>query len=458
MTETLTDKITEYIAQRKATKLEPLQKELNRILDKNDNEVDIASAKVEYQQNAAPIEAAYTPTTWLTNAAKRAKQISLATHSAKFTHSDAKSSSILVNDFVDDENGYLTTAKLLTKTLDATGNAAALDVAKLLKLNANGCTLAQQLQADDTSTLAAFTHNAELLDEWLQGFKQALSDAKLSSHTLAKQLYFPVDNQASNNSSYHMLCLLFSSSLAHELHRKITSTRFGDTAKEIRDARKSGKFHKNMEVNYPATAVQNFGGSKPQNISQLNSERYGQVYLLNSAPPSWQSHVKPPTNKTTLFDREFNARVGRHIYGFISFIKNLRPDQHNFKTRYKRDHHFVAPIIDELLNRAALYQSMEESAGWSTDKECKLKWAYCLWLDIHRDDDSFQTEREKNQWQAVIVKDFGLWLNRQLNKDKQNTYVLGDIENTYWQKLLSQRLQRFEWASHSHESTQGDNP
>jgi len=456
MTETLTDKITEYIAQRKATKLEPLQKELNRILEKNDNEVDIASAKVEYQKNAAPIEAAYAPIAWLTHAAKRAKQISLATHSAKFTHSDAKSSSVLINDFVDDENGYLITAKLLTKTLDATGNAAALDVAKLLKINANGCTLAQQLQADDTSTLAAFTQDAELLDEWLQGFKQALSDAKLSSHTLAKQLYFPVDNQASNNSSYHMLCPLFSSSLAHELHRKITSTRFGDAPKAIREARKSEKYHSDMDVSYPATAIQNFGGSKPQNISQLNSERYGQVYLLNAAPPSWQSHLKPPTNKTTLFDREFNARVGRHIYGFISFIKNLRPDQRDFKTRYKRDHHFVAPIIDELLNRAALYQSMENDAGWSASDDCKLTWAYCLWLDIHRNDASFQTEREKNQWQAIIIKDFGVWLNRQLHKDKQNTYVLGDTENTYWQKLFKQRLQRFEWASAVQEDTQGD--
>lgn len=451
MTETLADKITEYIAQRKAAKLEPLQKALNKALEKNDNDVNVASAKVEYQKNSTPIEAAYTPITWLTDAAKRAKQISLATHSAKFTHSDAKSSSILVNDFLEEENGYLITAKLTSKTLDATGNAAALDVAKLLKLNANGCTLAQQLQTNDTSTLAHFTNDAELLNEWLQGFKQALSDAKLSSHTLAKQLYFPIDNQSSLNSSYHLLCPLFSSSLAHELHRKITGTRFGDAAKEIRDARKGGKFHTNLEVNYPSTAVQNFGGSKPQNISQLNSERYGQVYLLNSAPPSWQSQLKPPIHKTTLLDREFNTRVSRHINGLISFINKLRPDQRDFKTRYKRDNHFVAPIIDELLNRAALYQSMEESAGWSTNDKCKLKWAHCLWLDIHRNDAAFQTEREKNQWQDIIIKDFGSWLNYQFKKNKHNTHVLGDTENRYWQKLFKQRLQRFEWAN----STQG---
>lgn len=452
MTETLTHKITEYIAQRKATKLEPLQKKLNKTLDTNDNDADIAQAKIEYQHDAAPIEAAFTPTAWLTNAAKRAKRISLATNVAKYTHGESRSSSIWVNNYLDDDNGYLITSKIKSKIIDVTNDAAVLDVGKLLNLKANGQTLAQQLQANDTSTLAAFTQDTELLQEWLQGFKLALADAKLSSHTLAKQLYFPVDNQASNNSSYHMLCPLFSSSLAHELHRKITSTRFGDAPKAIREARKSEKYHSDMDVSYPATAIQNFGGSKPQNISQLNSERYGQVYLVNAAPPSWQSQLKPPIKKTTLLDPEFNTRVSRHIHGLISFINNLRPDQRDFKTRYKRDHHFVAPIMDELLNRAALYQSMEASAGWSTDKECHLKWAYCLWLDIHRNDAPFQTERDKNQWQDIIIKDFGSWLNDQFKKNKHNTYLLGDTENTYWQKLFKQRLQRFEWAN----TTQGD--
>jgi CRISPR-associated protein Csy1 len=51
----------------------------------------------------------YQPRTWLTDAARRAGQISLVTHAAKFTHGDAKSSSIYCETT---DEGYLSTATL----------------------------------------------------------------------------------------------------------------------------------------------------------------------------------------------------------------------------------------------------------------------------------------------------------------------------------------------------------
>ncbi|MFM9785779.1 type I-F CRISPR-associated protein Csy1, partial [Streptomyces scabiei] len=85
------------------------------------------------------------------------------------------------------------------------------------------------------------------------------------SHKLAKQVYFPVGND------YHLLCPLFATSLAQVLHEKLVASRFGEEAKAARDAHKAGKWHPQPDVRYPDMAEMHFGGTKPQNISALNS-------------------------------------------------------------------------------------------------------------------------------------------------------------------------------------------
>ncbi|MCH1920941.1 type I-F CRISPR-associated protein Csy1 [Shewanella sp. A3A] len=435
---TLSAAIAEYINQRKQAKLEPLQKVLNKVLDSSDDPVAIAKAKAEYREQADPIETAYDPVVWLTDAAKRAKQISLATHAAKFTHSDAKASSILLNQYQLSDASYLITRHIPNPAIDAVGNAAALDVARLLKLEANGETLIDQLQAKRVDALAAFTSNDALLAEWLSGLSQALGDEKLSAHTLTKQLYFPIAN---GDEPYHLVCPLYSSALANELYAKIRASRFGDS-KDIRDAHKKGQYDQRLDVRFPATAVQMFGGSKPQNISQLNSERHGQGFLLNCAPPSYQAQTKPPVTSLTLFNRQFSALTRPLVVEFKAFLTGLTDNDRNFKTRYTRDFHYVKPLIDTLLNLVAAIQAIPDSAGWSNSPECNMKRAHQLLLDIDNPDAAFQREREQGEWLAVVASDFAHWLLRSLeNKDR---YLLGDVEHSYFKKLCLQELRAFE--------------
>lgn len=442
MEATLTQALADYIEQRKQAKLEPFQKALNKVLEKSENEVEIATAKAEYAEKSAPIEDNYQPVVWLTDAARRAKQISLATHAAKFTHSDAKASSILVSQPCTDSqtinNQYLVTASLTNKAIDAVGNAAALDVAKLLNITVNGESLIAQLQQNHAQALSGFTDNVELLQTWIDGFKLALADEKLSSHNLSKQVYFPLKSE-NDDVGYHLLCPLFSSALAHNLHKKVTETRFGDS-KDIRDARRANKYHVRMDISFPNTAVQSFGGSKPQNISQLNSERYGQNFLLNTAPPTFQAQVKPPINNSSLFNRQLTYKVSGYLRDFKAFLSNLKPEENNFKVRYKRDYHFILPILDQLMSHAANIQTLP--AGWASESHCKLKHAHALWLDVYNPNQSFQREREKLDWQAVIAADFASWLIKQLKNDEK--YRLGDIEHAYFSKVCLQQLKRFE--------------
>lgn len=437
---TLSDAIADYIEQRKQVKLEPLQKARDKVLDKTDDPTAISVANAQYHEFAAPIEEAFKAINWLTDAARRAKQISLATHAAKFTHSDAKASSILVTEFEQDKVGYITTASLTKKAIDAVGNAAVLDVAKLLKISVNNESLIDQLQNKHVNALKAFTDDPALLSEWRAGFEKALGDENIAGHTLTKQLYYPV-NLGNDEAGYHLLCPLFSSSLAHELYQQVRKTRFGDS-KEIRDARKKGYFHAELAESFPSTAVQKFGGSKPQNISQLNSERYGQSFLLNCAPPTYQAQNTPPMSSSTIFNREFSYETSAWTREFKAFLTGLTEQDRNFKTRYRRDYGFVQPLLDSLFNYAVKIQNLSEYAGWSNDSECQMKREHVLWLDVNNPQAAFQSAREKGDWLEVVANDFALWLLRKL--ENTQCYLLGDVEHKYFKKLCLSELKAFE--------------
>ena len=81
--------------------------------------------KAVFEQEAGELFSLFT---WLPNAAKRAKQLSLVSHPSKFTHPSAKTSSIIAT--ADNKSdGYLRTGNIEV-ALDVFGNAAAMDVYK----------------------------------------------------------------------------------------------------------------------------------------------------------------------------------------------------------------------------------------------------------------------------------------------------------------------------------------
>ena len=98
--EALSAFIAEYIAGRRQTKLEAFDKEAAKR-----SAEDSATLAAERRE----LELRYEPKAWLTDAAKRAGQINLVTHAAKFTHGDSKSSSIYSEAVA--QEGYLSTGR-----------------------------------------------------------------------------------------------------------------------------------------------------------------------------------------------------------------------------------------------------------------------------------------------------------------------------------------------------------
>jgi CRISPR-associated protein Csy1 len=109
---------------------------------------------------------------WLPNAAKRAGQISMATHPCTFSHPSARKnkngyvSSVIAN-VQRTEDGFLKTGNVVVD-MDALGNAAALDVYKFLTL----------IMQDDRSLLTHIQQNSALAENLLSIKSQSYEDLK----------------------------------------------------------------------------------------------------------------------------------------------------------------------------------------------------------------------------------------------------------------------------------------
>ena len=384
--------------------------------------------------------AQHQPAAWLDDAARRVQQIQAVTHSLKPIHPDARGTNLYVEPRTLPPLAELGSHALGERFVgDVVGNAAALDVYKLLKLEVNGRSLLTALLAHDADALAALhtdPAHAEKLRDAFVSLTQPRAEGP-SSHTLAKQLYWLTGTDACDDAHYTLLAPLYATSLAHAVHAQVQEDRFGEANKAARQARRERKMHDGVFHDYPGLAVQNMGGTKPQNISQLNSERRGMNYLLSSLPPQWQaSAMRLPVHATSVFDRLFIARpeVRRTVRALRVFLES-DPDA-NLATREQREE-LLDALVDELVSLAAELQQILPP-GWSRDDERFADLHRCeqLWLDPLRaeqpDEADFASEWLQMDWPAAVGQRFANWLNAQL----RGKLPVGDAEARAWQKEL----------------------
>ncbi|OCA54163.1 type I-F CRISPR-associated protein Csy1 [Photorhabdus namnaonensis] len=435
--------IVDYIESRKQSKLEAFDKEAEKKLAKLTSMEDITLAKQELAEKRKEWEEHYEVRNWLDDAVNRVDQIRLVTHVLKFTHTDARGSSIFAVQSkanVKKDIKYLSTAALDKPAIDAAGNAAALDIAKLLLTEyREGDSLLANINRADYSALAALAKNQQQLELWINGFSQILSDKRLSSHRLAKQLYFPV-----GYNKYHLLGPLFSSSLAHTMHQRITGARFGELSKEISKAKKEESWRPEIIAIYPNTAVQYFGSTKPQITSYLNNMRGGRVYLLPCSAPEWKNMTKPPMKHRSIFDLgcEFVSLVRSTIWQMQRYLLSVQKYENTLEIQQCRQE-YVDEIIDILFNYVVVIQNLIEMKGWSANESCELKRAQQLWLDPYRcqQDETFKFEREGGDWKKEIAVDFSYWLNQSLRHERLE---MGLSERREWASVFKERLREFE--------------
>ncbi len=432
----LTNFIVEYVAGRRQAKLDAFDKDAAKRLAAA-GESERIQLEGELLQKRRELELRYEPRAWLTDAANRAGQISLVTHAAKFTHGDSKSSSIFTR--TTENDGYLSTATLKEPATDVVGNAAALDVATLLRTEIDGDSLLNCLMRKDYKAMAALAGDEMELGRWVAGLSRVITTKAPLSHKLTKEVYFPVAND------YHLISPIFSSSLAHALRQRLVKSRFSDESKVIWKARREGKWHSESLTIFPQTAVMSFCSNKPQTRSLLNVSWGGRVWLLSAAAPQWETQVSPPLGMKTLFGQGPFERSTRPIRRRLTDLLIKTGDDKNYQIRRARDR-YIDEIIDILFSIAADIQRLEW-AGWTQDEKCTLKPHQRLWLDPWRakTDDAFCQQRDKGDWQDLVAEDFALWLNAHLRRAELS---VGKTEKTQWQTkpLFSRRLREMEQA------------
>ena len=408
-----------------------LQERLHAKLDKLKDEEDDKRQEVLAQHQ---------PTAWLKDAARRVQQIQAVTHALKPIHPDARGTNLYVEPSTLPALAELGSHALGVRFVgDVVGNAAALDVYKLLKLEVHGRSLLTALLAHDADALAALhtdPQQAQALRDALVSLTQPRAESP-SSHTLAKQLYWLTGSDACDDAHYTLLAPLYATSLAHAVHAQVQEDRFGEANKVARQARRERKMHDGVFHDYPGLAVQNMGGTKPQNISQLNSERRGMNYLLSSLPPKWKVNAQRfPTHADSVFTRYFDSRpLVRQTVKTLRRYLESNPNP----VKDTRDHRkeLVDVLVDEMVNMAAELQHALPP-GWTLDdpRFSALNEDEQTWLDALRaelpEEDDFANRWLAMEWPDAIGTRFGNWLNARL----EGKLSFSDIEFRAWKKEL----------------------
>jgi CRISPR-associated protein Csy1 len=356
-------------------------------------------------------------------------QIQMATHILKGIHPDpkVKVATNLNVDCVALPDLPMVSSHVLGKDheIDATGNGAfnkrVYEIYLLLMTKFDGRSVLDLLHADDADAIAALSESPMRAAE-IAGALANIDAARCirpSSHTLAKQIYWLTGNDPHDDAAYHLLAPLYPTSLVHRFYQMWQDDRFSDEAKAARDARKSGTWHDRPVREYPHLAIQQLGGTKPQNISQLNSERRGNNLLLASLPPVWQSaEIRPVFGADSLF-KVFRWR--NEVRRLTTQLRRFLEDDpaRNLETRTQRDA-WVEALLDELVQFTAEQQTLEP--GWTNDPRCELPLSQRAWLDPEGVEDAEPDLLDE------LARDFANWLNHEL----RDPLPMGDPEFLHW--------------------------
>ncbi|WP_160320969.1 type I-F CRISPR-associated protein Csy1 [Pseudomonas sp. TTU2014-080ASC] len=379
-------------------------------------------------------------------------QIAIATHVAKATHPDLQvkeTTNLNINPSKLQQHPDIG-SHLLNHShslADTTGNGAYVtatyELYLLLDATFDGKKFGEWLKENDQDAIDAFAHTAaEAQDakELAANCVKLLEDktSRLASDTKAKQLYWCISGEPADDNGYHLLQPMFASSLTHAVHQDINDARFGEANKLARQAKREGKPHDAPYHDYRDLVVRKLGGTKPQNISQLNSERGGVNYLLASAPPGWDQN-RP---RHLLFIDSALPRFARYegvrelLDALVDLLKSNPPA--NDDTRKKR--RAIEQALGESLAAygASIHAGLEP--GWSRDPNCRLPECEQLWLDPLRvelpahpqhaeADQAFVQAYEWKDWPDQVAHRFGNWLNDLL---RSHDLPVGDAEHAHW--------------------------
>jgi CRISPR-associated protein Csy1 len=331
---------------------------------------------------------------WLATAAGKAGQIQLATHVAKFAHPDSKAASLISTGNKNAKN-YIGTHCLAEPLIDATGNAAALDVYGLLTQQAKSQPLWELALVDDPDFVEAVGADAA------EAFKRVVRDGS-EIDFYQKQIYW------CDGDTEVLLSPLTSSSLSHSLYQRIAEDRYSDKTKESWKARRENRESTPITV-FPKLAALQIGGSKPQVISALNSKRGGKQYMLACLPPAMRKRYNAPTGTSCFKHFEANNQAPVLALKFYLIAQQGKPM--NYEHRNLRDEKAIN-LIHAFVDYA---ENLRQYSDWRA--AAKLNPVEMQFIETGRYDEAMAKifAHQVNHWigsprRKATKDDFDLWV------------------------------------------------
>ncbi|PJC87379.1 type I-F CRISPR-associated protein Csy1 [Vibrio sp. HA2012] len=356
---------------------------------------------------------------WLSDAAKRAGQISISSHPCTFSHPSARKnkngyvSSVIARNRAQ-ADGFLRSGNVSVE-VDALGNAAALDVYKFLSLEmADNRSLLTHIEQESELAKGLLTQPNNDYQTLREGFLKMIdTDQESISSSKVKQVYFPVAD-----GEYHLLSLLTHSGHLFELRQRLDALRFGEEVKQARECRKNGQFHPDGYQEIFGLTTIGFGGTKPQNISVLNNKNAGKAHLLASIPPELKPrNLRLPT--TDFFKESFTAWQAKETLEALHRL--FKTDYNNINIRDGRDYR-IQEYVDLVIHR--MWQVRLFLADYQGELPSDLKPEQKLWLYPEYE----QYRIEENEWLEGIIRQISRSLILNYRKVANNSTVLADDE------------------------------
>lgn len=359
-----------------------------------------------------------TPADWFDAMVMHMNECHLASHVGKFTNPDIKTTVCSHSKKV---AGYVTTG----------GSTCSLDILTPAQYLGSASLLLSPVTPDKNVLEAVITRDKELekelellslpIEKLQKKVQEMLEDSQKepeATDTHLRQVYFPIAE-----GEYHLLSVMSSSCLALEMYQRIRAI---NGHKIDCCNKKSENYGKPCEEVTGLTMI-GFGGSKPLNISALNSRCGGKTYLLSSLPPSLPARkIRLPKSdffrESIWYKQQSSALYRLHAY--------MKQDRNTIEIRQA-----IHDLVDEMISAVlfAAYQIRAEKIGWNEEEAySQLPTAQKIWLD-----DAYAEERKETSWADDISSSFARWVIRSYEKLLgEDAIKLGDAEHGFIKKQM----------------------
>jgi CRISPR-associated protein Csy1 len=347
------------------------------------------------------------------------------THNPKLTNPDIPNNYVIWNADIPIKKGYVYSSTINSKQRDVSINASYSKVVSFLYLELeDGMSVYDHLFNETELSKKEFSNLGISYEEIVEAVKSIkFGYSPITSDRRLKQVYFPV-----NDSDYHLLSIVPEVNSIYEVKHINNYLKYDSDIKEIKEKRKKNEYSDKEIYNLPDLISVQYGGSKPQNISYLNSKEGGSSYLLSCFPPNIEDRKYRYPKYNFIEENLGYKKIMPIINRLIKFIKI------NYNNKTLRD--YRDSILLDLLDLAFLEidKLRNTNIGWSDSESYKnLSNKQKILLD-----DKYKDIRITNkEYFEDFCEDYSSYIVLLIKrKSKNNEIILSDVQRSYIVKLF----------------------